>query len=998
MPLHIPPISLDGDRRRQLRLALESASPGFSELAIFIQEDLAINPNVLYSSSAALSERVSALITWACAKGKLDDLVRKAFDRSPGNPELTAFLESLRGQHAESTWMASERARLEELEACLKDLSARRAAADADGDTALSGEITRELVAIQRKLRRGPTLTKGERLGGERDGLVLRDIVGEGSYATVWQAHHPFLRKMVAVKVLHAEAARDPSRVHRFRRGAVELMRLSHPHLARVYEADGEHGGFHYVVMDYYPKGDLFRAAARTLKGAAPTRSRIGPREALLVVIQAADGLRCIHENGLIHRDVKPSNILIDHDGSARLSDFDTVFNPLDTGGTHVALGTPAYMAPEVVTTPAVAKSAADIYSLGMTALFAISGTLPPMSHEWRKAPALDHIYVPEGLKRAILCAIAPRPESRYPTVKAFRDALAEEHEKLPNDDPLQVRHRIDAFELLMFAFEQGNAERARDLWPIAKGVPSVASTGQAAMIAVRECAAKGRSITASVNEVWPGLSEAFLERRASAPEAPDPVHLSDQGEMLDTLLRLPDASLDEVVFRLEMEHQLIEAATVEKTSRDLVKALDAYGKLDALGEALSRMHMSPLRGGPPLPKTWQEAARLHLHATFFTERLISYAPSVATSLLTSYVEARRYEEISSNAHDLWRALRALARDPTRVEELHRTFDHLMRIVRRLNEPWPRAPKLDDRNRLLLRRIHLFVMDELDCDLATALVTAPLVPSWALPKSDVRADHRARVALRWLEAWSPNPAAALETMLAAADVPLETRGLSDLLSALQTGDLTDVERVAERIGRVAVTQPVHRGESGLSRLLKAVGAALEIDHGARAPIEVDPPSHAELCRWYEPGVFDDLCFAIGAEALDGSSPAERVRALMQRNDRHAEGRLLRASFDALVSARRRRWRGDALLLTAAQPRSVEQRGEQDIVSALAEREDDAIDRVRDRLGVPARSIPGPEAARIHRAFALHQYCDAFPRGLEAFLEALRREDVLIDRA
>lgn len=291
--------------------------------------------------------------------------------------------------------------------ATLEDLEA------AGADDAALATARAEVVRLKRALRAGGQLSAGDRLGGR---YKLIEAVGDGGFATVWQAWDTTARRHVGVKVLHAQHARDASRRERFFRGARQMAAFDHPHVVPVHEPEAYDDGFHYFVMAWMPGGDL-RAAV--LDG------RLDRAAGRRVLLDVASGLAAAHARGLIHRDVKPGNILLDADGRARLSDFDLVRAPDTTGGTRTGgLGTTLFAAPEAFTRAKDADARADVYGLGMTAAFILhAGPLPG----WvlRKPEKLiAELDCGPALTAALHKAVEFDPDDRWPSVEAFVGAV----------------------------------------------------------------------------------------------------------------------------------------------------------------------------------------------------------------------------------------------------------------------------------------------------------------------------------------------------------------------------------------------------------------------------------------------------------------------------------------------------------------------------------------------------------------------------------------------
>lgn len=263
----------------------------------------------------------------------------------------------------------------------------------------------------------------GRSLGPYR---VLEQL-GVGGMATVYKAYHAVMDRYVAIKVLPDNLARDPSFRTRFEREARTIARLEHRHILPVYDV-AEDDGIPYLVMRFTDGGDL--------SGLIAGGTLSIPRAAALVA-QVADALDYAHRQGVIHRDVKPANVLIGRDGDALLSDFGIAkiyseAQQLTSDGMMV--GTPAYMAPEQLKGQAV-DARTDIYSLGVVLYQALTGECPFVA-ETPLAVAMMHVHnplrpprqinpaIPEALERIIFRAMAKNADDRFQTAGAMAQAL----------------------------------------------------------------------------------------------------------------------------------------------------------------------------------------------------------------------------------------------------------------------------------------------------------------------------------------------------------------------------------------------------------------------------------------------------------------------------------------------------------------------------------------------------------------------------------------------
>ncbi len=227
---------------------------------------------------------------------------------------------------------------------------------------------------VKQELRRMPQLQEGEILG-ER--YKLLSMLGRGGFARVYQAYDLRTKSLVAVKVLHSESSDEPRRLARFERGARQMESLNHPRIVRVLSGPAEQDGFHYFVMEYLNGGDLSKII---------TKKSLNAIDKLRILIEVGSALQFAHQHNLIHRDVKPENILLDNNQKAKLTDFDLVWAADSTGGTNskAGLGTFLYAAPEQLTEAAMVTSSADVYSLAMLAIFLIKGKIPIWFREYR--------------------------------------------------------------------------------------------------------------------------------------------------------------------------------------------------------------------------------------------------------------------------------------------------------------------------------------------------------------------------------------------------------------------------------------------------------------------------------------------------------------------------------------------------------------------------------------------------------------------------------------
>src|SRR5688572_9538148 len=189
----------------------------------------------------------------------------------------------------------------------------------------------------------------------------ILETLGQGGMGVVYKAKQRSLDRVVALKVMPPEAAREAGFSDRFTREARTLARLQHPNIVGVHDF-GVSDGLYYLVMEYVDGANL-REAMRD--------GKLTPRQALAVVPQVCDALQYAHDQGVVHRDVKPENILLDRSGRVRIADFGlakiVLRTPVDVTITRAGqvMGTLHYMAPEQYRSPDSVDHRADIYSLG---------------------------------------------------------------------------------------------------------------------------------------------------------------------------------------------------------------------------------------------------------------------------------------------------------------------------------------------------------------------------------------------------------------------------------------------------------------------------------------------------------------------------------------------------------------------------------------------------------------------------------------------------------
>lgn len=280
------------------------------------------------------------------------------------------------------------------------------------------------------------TFAPGENVGPYR---VIAQL-GQGGMASVFKAYHPALDRFVAIKVLHPAFKEEPNFLSRFQREARVVAKLEHPNIVPVYDF-AEHKGQPYLVMKYI-EGETLKARL--------SRGPLSRQEALKIVEAVGNALAYAHDRGVLHRDVKPSNILLSPDGSIYLADFGLA-RIAEAGAStlskDVMLGTPQYISPEQAKGNIELHEGTDIYSFGVVLYELVVGRVP-FNADTPFSIIHDHIYtplplprkvnpkVPEVIERVLLRSLAKDPLDRFHTVdslvQAFRTALNED--RLPQE------------------------------------------------------------------------------------------------------------------------------------------------------------------------------------------------------------------------------------------------------------------------------------------------------------------------------------------------------------------------------------------------------------------------------------------------------------------------------------------------------------------------------------------------------------------------------------
>ena len=265
---------------------------------------------------------------------------------------------------------------------------------------------------------------------------ALSELLGAGGMAEVFLAHDRILGRDLALKVLRENYAKDAAFVSRFQREAVSAAALNHPHVVQVYDQGRSEDGRLYIAMEHVPGGNLSDLITR--------RGPLDPAEAARLASQVAEALGSAHEHGIVHRDVKPQNVLLDEAGDAKVADFGIAVaaSTSTTSGTNRLFGTPTYMSPEQAMGEQVGPTS-DLYSLGVVLYEMLTGSVP-FEAEGALATAMKHVTeqplsprerepsVPETMDALVMGLLAKNPEDRYQSATHLAEDLRRAREGLP--------------------------------------------------------------------------------------------------------------------------------------------------------------------------------------------------------------------------------------------------------------------------------------------------------------------------------------------------------------------------------------------------------------------------------------------------------------------------------------------------------------------------------------------------------------------------------------
>ncbi len=279
-------------------------------------------------------------------------------------------------------------------------------------------------------------IEKGQKINDRYE--IIRSI-GEGGMANVYLARDIILNRLVAVKILRGDLAEDEKFVRRFQREAIAASSLTHPNIVELYDVGEDHGKY-YIVMEY--------VEGKTLKSLVKKRGALTLPEVVDIMLQLTSAIAKAHESYIVHRDIKPQNVIIMDDGRVKVMDFGIAsrLNGNELTQTNSVMGTVYYLPPEQANgTASTFKS--DIYSLGILMYELVTGSVPfkgdspvevALKHMKNPLPSITEPYpeIPQSIENIILKASAKNPKNRYESVMEMHDDLLTALDKSRFNEP----------------------------------------------------------------------------------------------------------------------------------------------------------------------------------------------------------------------------------------------------------------------------------------------------------------------------------------------------------------------------------------------------------------------------------------------------------------------------------------------------------------------------------------------------------------------------------
>jgi serine/threonine protein kinase len=305
---------------------------------------------------------------------------------------------------------------------------------------------------------------KGPSSSHQIPGYQVIEKIGAGAMAVVYKAKQLSLNRVVAIKILPKRFTQNPEYVERFYKEGQAAGKLNNPHIVQAVDV-GEAGGYHYFVMEFVEGKTLYDDLA---KGKV-----FGEQEAIDVIIQVAEALRHAHSMGLIHRDVKPKNIMINKEGVVKLADMGLARETTDIEAAKTekgkAYGTPYYISPEQIRGEMDIDERADIYGLGATFYHLVTGRVPYMAEdpvEVMKKHLRDELVPPDHINTSLSSGVSEVIEVMMAKNKAERygncdELLADLKAVRAGDAPMRAHKRIDVS--VLGQLEDGEAVKEQE-------------------------------------------------------------------------------------------------------------------------------------------------------------------------------------------------------------------------------------------------------------------------------------------------------------------------------------------------------------------------------------------------------------------------------------------------------------------------------------------------------------------------------------------------------
>jgi len=343
----------------------------------------------------------------------------------------------------------------EEVDRCLEEAKGDK------GKTLARALVDREVVT-RRQMERLRSQIEAERSGQQIPGYKILGKLGAGAMATVFKARQLSLDRLVAIKVLPRHYSKNPEFIERFYAEGRAAAQLNHPNIVQAYDV-GKAGEYHYFVMEYVD--------GSTVHDQIVKHKRFSEEEALDIVIQVAEALEHAHNKGLIHRDVKPKNIMLTKEGVAKLADMGLARAVSDKEAAEAeagkAFGTPYYISPEQIRGARHITPAADIYSLGATLYHMVTGAVPfegkspkdvMRKHLQAALTPPDHVNpkLSAGISQVIEKMMAKEPKERY---RSCADLLTDLRAIRRGEPPVIAAPEVPGLDLATIAQAERQAQ-----------------------------------------------------------------------------------------------------------------------------------------------------------------------------------------------------------------------------------------------------------------------------------------------------------------------------------------------------------------------------------------------------------------------------------------------------------------------------------------------------------------------------------------------------------